>query len=242
MSVNHHLNIIYQDSSLVAIHKPEGLLVHKSHIDRHDTRNAMHMLRDQLGQWVYPVHRLDKPTSGILLFALSPNIAQQMGQQFEQHEVHKTYWAVVRGYIAEQGIIDHPIKPIADFKQDRQRVATKPPQDAVTEFTRLGTLELPYCVDKFPSSRYSLVVLHPKTGRKHQLRRHLKHLSHPIIGDPKYGKSKHNYFFEEHFGCKRLLLAATGIRFEHPADKKQVIITQKVEGKFADIARLFNGE
>jgi tRNA pseudouridine65 synthase len=234
-----HLPILYQDKHLVAIHKPTGLLVHKSPIDKHETVYAMQLLRDQIGQWVYPLHRLDRPTSGILLFGLSPEIAQLMGQQFEEHRIQKTYWAIVRGYIAESGMIDHPIKPTADFKQDKARIAKKEAQDAVTEFTRLGRLEVPYYVDQFPSSRYSLVELTPKTGRKHQLRKHLKHLSHPIIGDPKYGKSKHNRFFNTHFDCHRLLLAATQLRFTHPKTEENVIIHAPVDGKFAELSQQF---
>jgi len=234
------LNIIYHDQQLIAINKPEGLLVHRSHIDRYEMSNAMHMLRDQIGQWVYPAHRLDRPTSGVLLFALQPETAKKMGLKFEKHEIQKTYHAIVRGYIAEKGIIDHPIKPTADFKSDKKRVSQKPAQEAVTEFTRLGTLELPYCVDKFQTSRYSLVELSPKTGRKHQLRKHMKHLSHPIIGDPKYGKSKHNRFFQEYFSCERLLLASTALSFTHPITEEPISIHAKVSGIFEELATQFS--
>lgn len=234
-----HLPIIYQDEHLVAIHKPAGLLVHRSPIDKHETRYAMQLLRDQIGQWVYPLHRLDRPTSGVLLFGLSPEIAQLMGVEFEAHRIQKTYHAIVRGYIAESGVVDHPIKPTADFKSDKQRIAKKEAQEAVTEFKRLGQLEVPYCVDRFPSSRYSLVELTPKTGRKHQLRKHLKHLSHPIIGDPKYGKSIHNRFFQDHFDCHRLLLAATTLAFTHPITQENITINTDVDGVFATLSELF---
>lgn len=233
------LNILYQDEHLIAINKPAGLLVHKSPIDKHETQYAMQLLRDQIGQWVYPLHRLDRPTSGVLLFALSPEVAQAMGQQFEQHTIQKTYWAIVRGYINPEGTIDHPLKPTADFKSDKRRIALKPAQEALTEYQRLGTLEAPYCVDQHPSSRYSLVELYPKTGRKHQLRKHMKHISHPIIGDPKYGKSKHNYFFQSHFNCHRLLLAATGLRFTHPSSSQTITINAPVDGVFATLSEQF---
>lgn len=234
-----YLPIIYQDEYLIAIHKPAGLLVHKSPIDKHETQYAMQILRDQIGQWVYPLHRLDRPTSGVLLFGLSPKIAQLMGQQFENRDIGKTYQAIVRGYINGEGTIDHPIKPTADFKSDKQRFALKQAQEAVTDYRRIGTLEIPYPVDHFPTSRYSLVELSPKTGRKHQLRKHLKHLSHPIIGDPKYGKSKHNNFFKEHYHCHRLLLAATQLTFTHPITKKCIVVHASIDGVFSDLSNLF---
>jgi tRNA pseudouridine65 synthase len=109
----------------------------------------------------------------------------------------------------------------------------------VTQYQRLGTLELPYCVDRYPSSRYSLVELRPKTGRKHQLRKHLKHLSHPIIGDPKYGKSKHNQFFKTHFDCSRLLLAATELHFTHPITGESILINTPVDGVFKQLCTQF---
>ncbi len=233
------LSIIYRDEYLIAINKPSGLLVHKSPIDRHEHINAMHLLRDQIGQWVYPVHRLDRPTSGVLLFALSPEIAQKMGQQFEQQEINKTYWAIVRGYTPQSGEIDHPLKPTADFKSQKAKVSQKPAQEAKSSYTRIGTLELPHQVDKYPCSRYSLIELKPTTGRKHQLRKHLKHISHPIIGDPKYGKSRHNHFFQQHFDCHRLLLAATEMTFKHPVTTQEVKIKAAIDGVFLTLSQQF---
>ena len=197
----------------------------------------MHLLRDQMGQWVYPVHRLDRPTSGVLLFALSEEAARRMGERFETQQVRKTYQAIVRGHIKQEGAVNHPLKPLADFKRDKKRLQAKPAQSASTGFKRLGTFEWDVCVDKYPTARYSWVELHPKTGRKHQLRRHLKHLSHPIIGDPKYGKSAHNRFFTERFGSERLLLAATELSFEHPFTGREVLVKQDVDGVFQAISQ-----
>ncbi len=229
------LPILYRDAALIAIHKPAGLLVHRSHIDRHETRFALQMLRDQIGQHVYPVHRLDKPTSGVLLFALSSEVARLVSDQFAQQAVEKCYWAVVRGYAPEQGVIDHALKEKLDKITDRRARRDKPPQPAVTEFRRLATVELPYCVDRYPQSRYSLVEARPKTGRKHQLRRHLKHISHPIIGDPKYGKSSHNRFFQDQFDSHRLLLACTELALTHPLRGERLVIHAPLQENFQEI-------
>lgn len=214
------LRIIYQDDYLVAIVKPSGLLVHRSNIDRHETRFALQLLRDQLGQHVYPVHRLDKPTSGVLLFALSSDIASQLSAYFREHQLQKSYLAIVRGRCPEQGVIDHPLKPQFDKYADKAKNASKPAQPAITHYQRLATVELPIAVDKYPQSRYSLVKASPVTGRKHQIRRHFKHISHPIIGDAKHGKSVHNRFFQQQFSSQRLLLACIEMTFAHPISQQ----------------------
>ncbi len=207
------LPVIHRDDCLIAIHKPAGLLVHRSTLDRHETRFALQILRDQIGRPVYPVHRLDKGTSGVLLFALTREVAALLGGQFERGEVDKTYLAVVRGHPPESGEIDHPLTRMAD---EYAGIAGGPAQPALTRYRRLAMTELPYRVDRYPSSRYALLELEPQTGRWHQLRRHLKHIAHPIIGDATHGKGRHNRLFQEVFGSRRLLLAATALRLLHP--------------------------
>jgi tRNA pseudouridine65 synthase len=229
------LSILFQDKFIVAIHKPAGLLVHKSPIDKHETRYAMKILRDQLGQWVYPVHRLDKPTSGLLLFALHQDIASQLSSSFENREVSKEYQAIVRGYVAASGEIDHPLKEIAVFKNLQKQVQKKDPKEARTDFERLQTFELPYSDGRFASSRYSHVKLSPLTGRKHQLRRHLKHISHPIIGDVKYGKGEHNRLFKDKLDSHRLLLAATKLTIKHPVTEEELVLECPLEKNFETI-------
>lgn len=233
------LTILYRDDHLVAIDKPAGLLVHPSWIDKQETRCAMMLLRDQIGQYVYPAHRLDKPTSGVLLFALSPEIARLLTESFTQKQVEKRYLAVVRGYTEEAGTIDHPLKEKLDKMTDRQARQDKPPQAAVTEYRRLATLELPVRVDRYPSSRYSLVEASPLTGRKHQIRRHFKHLSHPIIGDTSYGKSNHNRLFAERFGCHRLLLAATRLELSHPVSGEPLSLEAGLDPCFSSVVDAF---
>ena len=182
------LDILFQDDALVVVNKPSGLLVHRSMIDRHETRFAMQMVRDQIGHHVFPIHRLDKPTSGVLIFALSSASAKTMGAQFQQKTIYKRYKAVVRGFAPELGVIDYPLKEELDKIADKKVRPNKPAQAAVTQYRCLATTELPIAIDaRHPTSRYSLIEALPQTGRKHQIRRHMKHISHPIIGDAKHG-------------------------------------------------------
>lgn len=229
------LEILYRDESLVAIHKPSGLLVHRSEIDRHETRFAVQLLRDQIGRRVWAAHRLDKGTSGVLLFALDAGTAGQLGRQFEAGEVGKRYLAVVRGHPPVSGTIDHPLRRQRDDYEFAGDAATEPAQPAVTRFRRLAAAELPYAVDRYPSSRYALLELEPLTGRRHQLRRHLKHLAHPIIGDATYGKGRHNRLFGELFGSRRLLLACTRLEFRHPGDGRPLAIDAPPADDFAGV-------
>jgi tRNA pseudouridine65 synthase len=234
------LSILYQDDALVVVNKPAGLLVHKSPIDRHETQYAMQILRDQIGQWVYPVHRLDKPTSGVLVFGLSSEIAAVFAAAFEKHDVKKDYLAVVRGFPPESGCIDHPIRETAMFKSEKGKFEAKEPRVAVTHYQRLATIALPIAVDKYPVARYALMRLSPVTGRQHQLRRHMKHISHPIIGDPKYGKSVHNHFFAEHFGVERLLLACSQMGFTHPVSGQWMQVKAPLDEAFEKVLSEFS--
>jgi len=236
------LEILYRDDEIIAINKPSGLLVHKSPIDKHETEFALQILRDQIGQYVYPVHRLDKPTSGVLLFALNAEVAQSMSLLFRSSEVHKEYIAIVRGYAADEMLIDHPLKQMLDTKEQKKMGITKEAQEAQTAYVRLGTVELPYAVSRYPVARYSLVKLLPKTGRKHQLRRHMKHIFHPIVGDTKHGRGEHNMLFREKFECHRLLLHANRIQFVHPISKQKLVIEAPLDDHFKKLFKIFNWE
>jgi len=233
------LEILYKDKYLVVINKPSGLLVHKSPIDKHETKFALQMVRDQIGQYVYPVHRLDKPTSGVLVFALSSEVASLLSEQFKAHTIEKEYIAVVRGYTKEKELIDYDLKVILDKKADKDRNKNKEPQEAQTYYECLKTVELPYAVSRYPVARYSLVRLLPKTGRKHQLRRHMKHILHPIVGDTKYGRNEHNRLFREKFECHRLLLHASKISFMHPMTKEPLVIEAGVDEVFDRVLDIF---
>lgn len=226
------LPVLYRDDYLVAVHKPPGLLVHRTGIDRNETRFAVQMLRDQLGQHVYPVHRLDKGTSGVLLFACNPDVARLLVRQFAEQQIEKCYWAVVRGHPAVEGVIDHALDRIRD-DYDRPRAEDTPAQSAITRFRRLAMIELPVAVDRYPVARYALLAAQPLTGRRHQIRRHFKHIAHPIIGDVRYGKGTHNRYFREHLNVSRLLLACVGMRLHHPVTGADLRLVQPVEGEFA---------
>ncbi|MDD3326397.1 MAG: tRNA pseudouridine(65) synthase TruC [Zoogloea sp.] len=229
------LPIIYQDERVVAIHKPSGLLVHRSELDRHETRFAVQLLRDQLGRHVYPAHRLDRGTSGVLVFALDKDTARNLGGQFERQEVVKTYLAVVRGHPPETGRIDHALSRRRDDAEWVGERSADEAQPAVTDFRRLATCELPHQVDRYPTSRYALVELTPHTGRRHQLRRHLKHIAHPIIGDATFGKGRHNRLFQQLFGCQRMLLACVRMQLRHPVDGRPLDLCAPPDGEFAAV-------
>jgi len=236
------LSILYQDESLVVIDKPAGLLVHRSNIDRHETQFAVQLLRDQIGQYVFPLHRLDKPTAGILVFGLSTEIAQKMMVVFMNHEIEKSYLAIVRGYIHENGLIDYPLKEQLDKMTDSKARQDKDAQSAVTQYQRLACIELPHPVGRYPSARYSLVKLVPKTGRKHQLRRHMKHIFHPIVGDTTHGDGKQNQFFRSQFNARQLFLTATEMTFRHPLTQQNITIKCPLSGDFKKLVSQFGWE
>lgn len=234
------LREIYRDAHLLAVHKPAGLLVHRSPIDRHETEFALQYARElNGGEHVYPIHRLDRPTSGLLLFARDADTASVLGRALMAGEVSKTYLAVVRGWAPESGVIDEPLR---DKSIDRRDDSEQPLRAALTCYRRLAMTEIPVAVEGYASSRYSLVELCPETGRKHQLRRHLQHISHPIIGDTNYGRTRHNHYFAERFGASRLMLAATALRFRHPASGDRLTLTAQPEASFLQVLEIFGEE
>ncbi len=215
------MNILYRDDYLVSVDKPPGLLVHRTGLDAGETRFALQLLRDQIGRQVWPVHRLDKGTSGVLLFALDAATARAMGLAFERGEsMRKTYRAVVRGWPAESGVIDHPLRRMPDdMRSEREEI-----QDALTHYRLLERYELPLPQGQFTSTRCALVELQPVTGRRHQLRRHMKHIAHPIIGDATHGKGPLNRALAELLGLQRLWLHAGRLELRHPVTDEVVQI------------------
>ena len=229
VKVKPKLEILYQDQYLVAVNKPAGLFVHRSYMDKDEIYFALQLVRDQIGQYVYPVHRLDRPTSGVLLFALSAEIARLMGQIFTDKTIRKTYYALTRGHLLGNETIDYPLKEKLDRLGDKNVSRHKEPQQAQTAYESILTASLPISLGKFDSVRYSLIKLQPGTGRRHQIRRHLAHLRHPVIGDINYGDNKQNPFFREYFGFNRLMLLAKNLDFVHPVTNENISIEVKFD-------------
>ena len=194
------LKILFADNYLASVDKTAGVLVHRTGLDAGETRFVLQMLRDQLQRPVWPVHRLDKGTSGVLLFALHAEVARALGEQFERAgRVRKTYTAMVRGWPDAQGTIDHPLRRL----DDDARATREAVQPALTRYAVQAWLELPLASSEFATTRAAQVRLEPETGRRHQLRRHLKHIAHPIMGDATHGKGPLNRALAELLGHQR---------------------------------------
>ena len=202
--------VLYRDESCVVVDKPSGMIVHRGWAN--DERDLLRLTRDAVGRYVYPLHRLDRGASGAVLFALDEHAARTLNRGFAEGTIDKRYLALTRGHPPEHGLIDYAI-PRAPGEE---RVP------AQTEFRRVGTFE-----------RYALVLALPKTGRLHQIRRHLKHLSCPLIGDVKYGKGEHNRLFRERYGLERLALHAAALRFRHPVSGAAITVRAPLSGSLA---------
>jgi len=275
------LNILYQDEYMVAVDKPAGLFVHRSYMDKDEIYFALQLVRDQIGQYVYPIHRLDRPTSGVLLFALTKEVATKLSEAFankssqaqftsdteitgkvqyntrtskgvqQEHAegltidknidgsdfaMVKTYYALARGHLAiSADLIDHPLKEKLDKLGDKNVSRDKPAQSAQSYYQVKQQASLPIKVGKFDSVRYSLIRVRPITGRRHQIRRHLAHLRHPIIGDINYGDNKQNPFFIEYFGFKRLMLIAKSLEFNHPVSNERIKISAPFDEQWQQV-------
>ncbi|MDG2916517.1 tRNA pseudouridine(65) synthase TruC [Bisgaard Taxon 10/6] len=234
------LEILYRDQYIVAVNKPAGMLVHRSWLDSRETRFVMQTLRDQIGQHVFPVHRLDRPTSGVLLFALNSEIANLLCLQFEGKTVQKSYLAVVRGYLNGADRIDYPLKIQRDKIADKFSREEKEAQTAVTDYIGLNTVEMPWAAGKYQTSRYSLVRLIPHTGRKHQLRRHMKHIFHPILGDTQYGDLHQNRAFADKTQVSRLMLHAEKLAFHHPITQIRLEIQAGLDEQWQRLLHRFD--
>ncbi len=221
------LQILFSDESLVAINKPHGLLVHRSHYADNAKVFAVQELRNQIGKHVWPCHRLDRKTSGVLLFALNPETKSQIQEQFVNSEVSKIYRAIVRGYTDDDGVIDYSLT------NDKGKE-----QEAITEYKTLNRTEIPVPLGNFDTSRYSLIEAYPKHGRFHQIRKHFAHISHPIIGDGEHGCNKQNRLFKSKWDNKTMFLHAYKLSLKHPETGKILTISADYSPEFENTKTL----
>jgi tRNA pseudouridine65 synthase len=220
------VTLLFEDDHFVAVHKPANMLVHRTE-RAPDSEVLLQLVRDRVGHHVYPVHRLDRPASGVIIFGKTSEAAAALCERFRLGTVHKTYLAVVRGWPEAGGVIDYPLA------RDRGG----PVQDAVSQYRRLLTAELPFSTGRYPTSRYALVRVTPRTGRFHQIRRHFAHLRHPLVGDVLHGDGSHNRLFRDHFGVHRLLLMATGLRFEHPFTGQRMHVAAPLDAQVRGVVK-----
>lgn len=223
------LDILYRDEYLIAINKPHGLLVHRSSIAADVEEFALQILRDQIGIKVNPVHRIDRKTGGVLLFAFDKAVEVAMQQQFMDNKVSKKYLAIVRGHTPDTEEIDYPL---------RKENGTE--QNALTAYTTLNRAELDVPLGKHSTSRYSLVEVIPQTGRMHQIRKHMSHIFHPIIGDRTHGCNKQNKLFKEQWEMTTMLLHASHLNFMHPITQQIVKIDAPLQDEFKRVMQLMN--
>ena len=215
--------ILFSDDHFIAINKPPGILMHRTRISE-DTVFVVQLLRDQLGQRIYPVHRLDRATSGVLIFGKTPEASGRLGEQVMDKSVDKKYLVVVPGWTPESGTIDYALD---DPDSGRGRL------QAVTHFTLLGTSEIEAPIGlRYKTARFSLVEARLETGRRHQIRKHFAHLNYPVIGDKRHGDVKQNTYFREVFDMKRMLLHASELAFQHPFSGETILIQAPVDEEF----------
>lgn len=221
------LDILYRDEFLIAVNKPHGLLVHRSSIAADTSEFALQILRDQICQSVYPAHRLDRKTGGVLLFSLDKETDKLIQPYFAEKKIDKEYLAILRGYCPENGTIDYPLA------KENGTV-----QEAVTHYERLAIAEIELPQGKFQTSRYSLVRANPETGRMHQLRKHFAHIMHPIIGDRPHGCNKQNKVWKEKYNMDTMLLHASKLVFIHPHTKQEICIVAPIQSEFIRVLNL----
>ncbi|MCJ7934207.1 MAG: pseudouridine synthase [Chryseobacterium sp.] len=223
------LEILYRDEHLIAINKPSGLLVHKSFYAGEADTYAIQKLRDQIGQYVYPVHRLDRKTSGVLLFTLDKDTLRIMSDRFATREVEKKYIAILRGWTKEEETIDYDLINENEVKQN-----------AITYYHLLQKSEINLPFLKHQTSRYCLVEAIPETGRMHQLRKHFKHILHPILGCRKHGCNKQNKLWLQTFNMTKMMLHAHQLIFNHPVTNEKIVLNATINEEFKRVGDILS--
>ncbi len=221
------LEILYRDAHIIAINKPHGLLVHRSSIAADTSEFALQLLRDQIGQPVYPAHRLDRKTAGVLLFSLDKETDKRIQPMFSDKKIDKKYVAVLRGFCPDHDTIDYPLA------KENGTI-----QDAITHYIKLAEAEIDVPHGKFATSRYSLVEANPETGRMHQLRRHFAHIMYPIIGDRPHGCNKQNKLWKERFEMDTMMLHASELSFRHPISEEYITIKAGLQPEFIRVLEI----
>lgn len=225
------IEVLYQDDALIAVNKPAGLAVHRSKMVGNAEEFLVDLLREQVGGTVHLAHRLDRATSGVLLVARSREVASALGEQFMGRDVHKQYLAVVRGWPdPAEALIDHPLPGSRE---------TGPRREARTRYRRLATVEVPIALGRYPQQRYALLLAAPESGRFRQIRKHMAHIHHPIIGDCQHGRGDHNRLYKQHFGCHRMLLHAWRIGLRHPVSGDPRVIEAPLDAAFSGVLARF---
>lgn len=225
------IEILYQDDALIAVNKPANLAVHRSKMVGNAEEFLIDLLREQVGDNVYLAHRLDRATSGVLLVARSKEVAAALGEQFMGRTVHKQYLVVVRGWPDPvEGVINYPLPGSKE---------TGPRREASTRYRRLATIEVPIELGRYPQQRYALLLAEPESGRFRQIRKHLAHIHHPVIGDCQHGRGDHNRFYKQHFGCHRMLLHAWRIDFTHPVGSEPMQLEAPLDEAYSALLDRF---
>ena len=210
------MKVLFEDEHLLVVDKPAGLMMHPSWLDRHETDFAQARAEAHAGQKLHTLHRLDRPTSGVLLFGKHPEVARNLLAAFEQRHVYKYYLCIARGWTADSGVIDKALKEELDPIADRYARKDKPPQEAITCFKTIGQTSLPIPVGPYDNARYSLVLVRPVTGRQHQIRKHFRKTYHHLIGDTRYGDGRHNHMVATQFDWRQLALRCVATDVNHP--------------------------
>lgn len=225
------LDILYQDELLLAVNKPAGVPVHRSRLVGPADAYLIDLLRDQVGGQLHLAHRLDRATSGVLLVARSAAVAAALGEQFMARSVAKQYVAVVRGWPEPAtGLIDYTLPGARE---------SGPRREARTRYRRLATVEVPIALGRYPQQRYALVLAEPETGRFRQIRKHMAHIHHPVIGDCQHGRGDHNRLYKQHFACHRMLLHAWRLCLDHPLGGQRLTLTAPLDDTYAALLGRF---
>ena len=225
------IDILHQDDALLAINKPAGLAVHRSKMVGNAEEFLIDLLRVQVGSDVYLAHRLDRATSGVLLVARNKDVAAALGEQFMGRDVHKQYLVVVRGW-------PDPVEDLIDYPLPGSR-ETGPRREARTSYKQLATIEVPIELGRYPQQRYALLLAEPETGRFRQIRKHLAHIHHPVIGDCQHGRGDHNRLYKQHFSCHRMLLHAWRLRCAHPVTGEPMLFEAPLDAAYLDLLARF---